>query len=105
MTTFRLGPWNTIAEGIFVLVAQPANVNIGLVVGQDSCLLIDTGSTPDQGREIRARIAEVTDRPLTHVVVTHAHWDHLYGLAAFDDLVTIGPVSYTHLTLPTNREV
>lgn len=90
MTTFRLGPWNELAEGVFVLVAQPANVNIGLVVGERACLLVDTGSTPEQGRLIRARVAEVTDRPLTHVVVTHAHWDHLYGLAAFDDVETLG---------------
>jgi len=78
------------APGVFVLVAQPANVNIGLVVGGEACVLIDSGSSPAQGRELRARVAHVTDRPLTHVVVTHAHWDHLDGLAAFDDLITIG---------------
>ncbi len=95
--TTRLGPWNDLgdlgAPGVFVLVAQPANVNIGLVVGERACLLIDTGSSPAQGREIRAGISDVTDQPLTHVVVTHAHWDHLDGLAAFADLVTIGHAS------------
>ena len=87
---FRLGPWNEIGEGVYVVVAQPANVNLGLVVGDDAALLIYTGSVPAQGAALRARVSEVTDKPLTHVVLTHAHNDHLYGLAAFADLTTIG---------------
>ena len=32
----------------------------------------------------------MTDRPLVAVVVTHWHYDHAFGLAAFADLPTIG---------------
>ncbi|MGO1974169.1 MAG: MBL fold metallo-hydrolase [Propionibacteriaceae bacterium] len=84
------GAWREVADGVFVLRAEPASVNIGLVVGAERALLVDTGSTPEQGAELRARVSEVTDRPLTHVVVTHWHYDHLFGLAAFDDLETCG---------------
>ena len=71
-------------------VAEPDAVNLGLVVGTDAALLVDTGSSPEHGRAVRASVAAVTDRPLVGAVVTHWHYDHAFGLAAFDDLATIG---------------
>ena len=75
---------------VFVAVAEPESVNLGLVVGSERALLVDTGSSPAQGRAVRASVAAVTDRPLAAVVVTHWHYDHAFGLAAFADLLTIG---------------
>ncbi|HEU5486645.1 MAG TPA: MBL fold metallo-hydrolase [Microlunatus sp.] len=59
----------------------PAQVTVGLVVGAESALLIDTGSTPAQGRMLRQAAAAVTPVPLTTVVLTHWHYDHTFGLA------------------------
>lgn len=88
---FSLGEFEPIADRVHVAVAEPASVNIGLVVGDTGALVIDTGSSPEQGRAIRAAAQAVAgDVPLSHVVVTHAHYDHFYGLAAFADLETIG---------------
>lgn len=88
---FSLGEFERIADRVYVAVAEPASVNIGLVVGDTGALVIDTGSSPDQGRAIRAAAQMIAGRvPLSHVVVTHGHFDHLYGLAAFADLDTIG---------------
>lgn len=52
--------------------------------------MIDTGSSPAQGAEIRAAAEEVAGVPLLGAVVTHSHFDHYYGLAAFDDMPTYG---------------
>lgn len=87
---WRLGRWEAIADGVYRMVAEPASVNLGLVVGSAGALLIDTGSSPAQGAELAASIAEVTDRPLVAVVVTHDHFDHTFGLAAFAGTQTIG---------------
>jgi glyoxylase-like metal-dependent hydrolase (beta-lactamase superfamily II) len=87
---WRLGDWQPVAPDVYRLVAEPASVNIGLVVGAEGALLIDTGSSPAQGRQIRAAVAQITDRPLSAVVVTHDHFDHAYGLAGFDGVHTIG---------------
>lgn len=100
----QLGDWSERGPGVWTLVAEPDAVTIGLVAGGDSCLLIDTGSSPDQGRAIRGRIAEVTDRPLGRVVVTHRHRDHWFGLAAFDDLETIGHESLAERRAEDERE-
>lgn len=87
--TLSLSAWREIADGVHLAVAEPATVNLGLVVGSTGALLVDTGSTPEQGRQLRASVASVTDLPLRAVVVTHWHHDHAYGLGAFADLPTL----------------
>lgn len=88
--TSALGPWQELAPSVWRAVAEPDAVNLVLVTGSERALLVDTGSSPAQGRAVRAAVAEVTAVPLEVVVVTHAHADHLFGLPAFDDLVTVG---------------
>jgi glyoxylase-like metal-dependent hydrolase (beta-lactamase superfamily II) len=87
--TPALGPWYEVRSGVYVVVAEPESVNVGLIVGSQRTLLVDTGSSPAQGRTIRAALAGVTDLPLTAVVVTHWHYDHAFGLAAFADVPRI----------------
>lgn len=84
------GPWQEVAPGIYRLVAEPDAVTIGLIVGETGALLVDCGSTPEQGARLRESVAAVTDVPLVGVVVTHEHRDHWFGLAAFDDLDSWG---------------
>lgn len=82
--------WRRVADGVYVAVAEPAGVTTGLVVGADSALVVDTGSTPAQGRAIRESVRAVTAVPVSTAVTTHWHYDHAFGLAAFDDVLTIG---------------
>jgi glyoxylase-like metal-dependent hydrolase (beta-lactamase superfamily II) len=88
-TTPALGPWHEVRSGVYVAVAEPESVNLGVIVGSQRTLLVDTGSSPLQGRALRASLAAVTDRPLAAVVVTHWHYDHAFGLAAFADVPRI----------------
>lgn len=92
---FVVGSWHEVGAGIYLATAEPESVNIGLVVGAESALLVDTGSSPAQGRTIRESLSSVTDCPLAAVVVTHWHHDHSFGLAAFAGIPTIG-----HETVP-----
>lgn len=88
--TFALGPWTELAPSVWRAVAEPDAVNLVVVAGNERALLVDTGSSPEQGRAVRAAVAQVSAVPLEVVVVTHAHHDHAFGLAAFDDLTTVG---------------
>ncbi|MFZ2259195.1 MBL fold metallo-hydrolase [Luteococcus japonicus] len=81
MREFSIGGWQLVRDGIHVVQLQPASVNAGLIIGETGVMLVDTGSSPSQGRELAASAAELAGRPVTHVVVTHAHFDHFYGLA------------------------
>lgn len=87
--TAALGPWRKLRSGLYMALAEPESVNLGLIVGSHGALLVDTGSTPAQGHALRASLAAVTDVPLTAVVVTHWHYDHAFGLAAFADVPRI----------------
>jgi glyoxylase-like metal-dependent hydrolase (beta-lactamase superfamily II) len=90
VTAFALEPWRELRSGVYLAVAQPESVNLGLIVGSQGALLVDTGSSPAQGRALRGSLSAVTDRPLAGVVVTHWHYDHAFGLSAFADIPRIG---------------
>lgn len=95
MTQFSLGDFQPVADRVFVAVAQPAAVNIGLVVGPSGALVIDTGSSPAQGAAVRAAAERFAGVPVVAVLVTHWHYDHLFGLAGF-----AGVPSFAHDTVP-----
>lgn len=55
-----------------------------LVVGPDSLLLVDAPLYPKRSRNMLAVLAERwPDKPLTHLVLTHHHNDHMGGLAPY----------------------
>ncbi len=88
---FSLGPFEPVADRVYVATAEPAAVNVGLVVGSTGALVVDTGSSPDLGRKILAAAREIAGEiPVSHVVVTHYHWDHLFGLGGFEDVDSLG---------------
>ena len=82
------GLWREVAAGVYLCVAQPASVNLSLVLGSDGALMVDTGSSPRQGRLLREAARSVTDVPVQAAVATHWHYDHCFGLAAFTDVAT-----------------
>lgn len=90
MTGFSVGTFSAVADGVFVAVAEPTSVNIGLVVGPSGALVIDTGSSPAQGAAIRATAEAFAGVPVTGVLVTHWHYDHLFGLGGFSGVPSWG---------------
>ena len=60
--------------------------NAGFVVTPKSVVVIDALGSPALAEELLARIKEITPNPVTHVIVTHYHADHVYGLQVFKKL-------------------
>ena len=59
--------------------------NAAFVETADGVVVIDALGSPELARELRAEIARLTPKPVTHVIVTHYHADHIYGLQVFKD--------------------
>jgi len=57
--------------------------NSGVVIGDDNVLVVDTTATPVMARELIARIREVTDQPIRHVVLSHYHAVRVLGASAY----------------------
>ena len=83
-----------VAEGVWMVqglsaLGSSANRNFisnaGFVVTSAGVVVIDALGSPELARELRAEIARVTPLPVTHVIVTHYHADHIYGLQVFKD--------------------
>jgi glyoxylase-like metal-dependent hydrolase (beta-lactamase superfamily II) len=74
--------WVEVGDGVFVRRHRELDLNCGLVVGADACLVIDTRSHLGEGRALAEAVRAVTTHPWT-VVNTHAHHDHCFGNAAF----------------------
>lgn len=77
-----MGEWSLVADGVFARRYTHLDQTLGLVVGDERCLVIDTGGDEVQGEEFIAAIRGFTSLPWT-VVITHAHFDHYFGTAPF----------------------
>jgi glyoxylase-like metal-dependent hydrolase (beta-lactamase superfamily II) len=59
------------------------DVTIGLVRGRSGALLVDTGTTRIEAAAIDADVRQLAGCPVTHVVLTHKHFDHILGSSIF----------------------
>jgi glyoxylase-like metal-dependent hydrolase (beta-lactamase superfamily II) len=75
--------WVELGDRVFVRRYAFYDQNIGVILGGDDVLVIDTRSTYGQAREIQADLRELTARPVSIVVDTHGHFDHAFGNAVF----------------------
>lgn len=68
----------TLADGLHLI--QGAGANILALVGDDDVLLVDSGYAPALPA-LRSAIAAIGGGPVTRLIVTHAHEDHMGATA------------------------
>ena len=59
--------------------------NVTLLVGKESCILIDAFESDWYAEQAKAEIAKITDKPIKTLIYTHQHADHIGGAAVFAD--------------------
>ncbi|MEU9884637.1 MBL fold metallo-hydrolase [Sphaerisporangium sp. NPDC051011] len=79
-----MGRWAEVADRVWVRRHDALDLSLGLVAGERACLVVDTGADEAQGAGFAAAVRELTGLPWS-VVLTHAHFDHAFGTAAFGD--------------------
>jgi glyoxylase-like metal-dependent hydrolase (beta-lactamase superfamily II) len=69
------------APGVFAAYGYDYG-EVYFVVTSAGVVAIDSGSVPARAAQMKARLREHTSLPITHVILTHAHWDHAGGIEA-----------------------
>lgn len=84
--------WERVAAGVGRCRLPVWDCTAGLVVGDDTALVIDAGSGLEEGARLRTQAQALAGHRVTHLALTHPHFDHVFGAAAFADTEVFGAV-------------
>lgn len=70
-----------LTEGIYALSGDMRRVRpwLGVVVTHEGTVLIDSGNGPIQIALLKEALATIEAPPVTYILLTHHHWDHVFG--------------------------
>ncbi len=80
-----------ITELVYVIPDQrvPLVPNVGIVVGTEGVLVVDTGMGPVNADIVLDEVRKITDLPISYLVCTHFHPEHNFGAQSFPDSTII----------------
>lgn len=84
--------WERLGNGIGRRRLPGWDATVALVAGPDGVLLYDTGATLREGVELRLQAEALLGRRVTHIALSHPHFDHVLGTAAFAGAQVYGAV-------------
>ncbi|WP_421899256.1 MBL fold metallo-hydrolase [Niveispirillum sp.] len=71
-----------LGEGLYAFTAE-GDPNTGVIIGDDSVMIIDAQATPVMARKVIEMIRTVTDKPIKYVVLSHYHAVRVLGASAY----------------------
>ena len=71
-----------IGEGLYAFAAE-GDPNSGVIIGDDSVMIVEAQATPRLANKVIDCVRQVTDKPISHVVLTHYHAVRVLGASAF----------------------
>ena len=74
--------FDEVGEGLYAFTAE-GDPNSGVIIGDDSVMIIEAQATPRLAEKVIERVRSVTDKPISHVVLTHYHAVRVLGASAF----------------------
>lgn len=77
--------FDQVGEGVFRRRYQSLDLNVGVVIGDEALLVVDTRASHAQGSELRDELRQLSKKPVGWVVNTHWHWDHTFGNSRFPE--------------------
>ncbi|MEU8470823.1 MBL fold metallo-hydrolase [Streptomyces sp. NPDC029006] len=95
--------WERLAPGVGRCRLPGWDCTAGLVLGVGTALVVDTGSSPAEGARLRSRAEALAGGRVTHLALTHPHFDHVFGASAFAGAETYAAVG-TDAVLVHERE-
>lgn len=74
--------FSEIGDGLWAFTAE-GDPNTGVIIGDDSVMIIDAQATPRLADKVIEKVRGVTDKPIRHVVLSHYHAVRVLGASAY----------------------
>ena len=71
-----------VGEGLYAFTAE-GDPNTGVIIGDDSVMIVEAQATPRLARKVMECVRSVTDKPISHLVLTHYHAARVLGASAY----------------------
>lgn len=71
-----------VGEGLYAFTAE-GDPNTGVIIGDESVMIVEAQATPRLARKVIECVRSVTDKPISHVVLTHYHAVRVLGASAY----------------------
>lgn len=71
-----------IGDGLWAFTAE-GDPNTGVIIGDESVMIVEAQATPRLARKVIEKVREVTDKPISHLVMTHYHAVRVLGASAY----------------------
>ena len=72
-----------VGDGLWAFTAE-GDPNSGVIIGDDSVMIVEGQATPRLANMVIEKVREVTDKPISHLVLTHYHAVRVLGASAFN---------------------
>src|SRR5210317_120046 len=79
-----------VGEGLWAFTAE-GDPNSGVIIGDESVMIVEAQATPRLANKVIECVRSVTDKPISHVVLTHYHAVRVLGASAFFFFLMIRP--------------
>ncbi|MAI59330.1 MAG: MBL fold metallo-hydrolase [Rhodobacteraceae bacterium] len=74
--------FSEIGTGLYAFTAE-GDPNSGIIIGDDSVMIIEAQATPRLAKKVIDCVRSITDKPISHLVLTHYHAVRVLGASAF----------------------
>lgn len=74
--------FDEIGRDLYAFTAE-GDPNSGVIIGDESVMIIEAQATPRLAEQVIERVRSVTDKPITHLVLTHYHAVRVLGASAY----------------------
>jgi glyoxylase-like metal-dependent hydrolase (beta-lactamase superfamily II) len=75
--------FSEVGKGLWAFTAE-GDPNSGVIIGDESVMIVEAQATPRLAQKVIERVHSVTDKPISHVVLTHYHAVRVLGASAFN---------------------
>lgn len=90
-----------VGDRVWVARYEWYDVNVTVIEGEAGLLVVDTHASARAAREVIADLRRLSSRPVSGIVNTHDHVDHVFGNSAFREEYGAIPITATDSTAET----